>query len=68
VARKRLTHLDWELPKQPGYWTRRLALTDEVELVMAGPASRREGPTPGCGRAARDHLFESYLESLIVIS
>ena len=35
VARCRLRHLIPRLPKQPGYWKRRLRLTDTIEWLMA---------------------------------
>lgn len=35
VAGKRLSHLFPKLPGQPGYWKRRLRLTDQIELVLA---------------------------------
>src|SRR5512132_619648 len=35
VARTRLRHLIPRLPKQPGYWKRRLRLSDTIEWLMA---------------------------------
>lgn len=35
VAGKRLSHLFPKLPGRPGYWKRRLRLTDQIELVLA---------------------------------
>ena len=35
VARSRLSHLFPRLPKQPGYWKRRLRLSDTIEWLMA---------------------------------
>lgn len=35
VARQRLAHLFPKLPKQPGYWKRRLRLSDTIEWVGA---------------------------------
>jgi len=35
VARKRLHHLFPQLPKQPGFWKRRLRLAETIEWLMA---------------------------------
>jgi hypothetical protein len=35
VARSRLRHLIPKLPKQPGYWKRRLRLADTIEWLTS---------------------------------
>jgi DDE family transposase len=61
VAAKRLGHLFPKLPKQPGYWKRRLRLTETIEWLCAMFAQDSPGyfdeivlldSTPGeCGRS-----------------